>query len=74
MTGSGEFCETFFDNARAEKTDLLGKLNDGWSVGKRLLQHERASQTGGNPAANASYSDSAFVANRFRVIQRRHHL
>ncbi|OGB06433.1 MAG: phenylacetic acid degradation protein PaaN [Burkholderiales bacterium RIFCSPHIGHO2_12_FULL_61_11] len=30
--------------------------------------------SGGNPAANASYSDSAFVANRFRVIQRRHHV
>lgn len=30
--------------------------------------------TGGNPAANASYSDSAFVANRFRVIQRRYHV
>lgn len=29
--------------------------------------------TGANPAANASYSDSAFVANRFRVIQRRAH-
>jgi acyl-CoA reductase-like NAD-dependent aldehyde dehydrogenase len=30
--------------------------------------------TGGNPAANASYSDSAFVANRFRVVQRRSHV
>lgn len=30
--------------------------------------------TGGNPAANASYADSAFVANRFRVIQRRYHM
>ena len=30
--------------------------------------------TGGNPAANASYTDSAFVANRFRVVQRRYHL
>lgn len=29
--------------------------------------------TGANPAANASYTDSAFVANRFRVIQRRWH-
>ncbi|GAB3192414.1 phenylacetic acid degradation protein PaaN [Hydrogenophaga aquatica] len=29
--------------------------------------------TGGNPAANASYCDSAFVANRFRVVQRRAH-
>lgn len=30
--------------------------------------------TGANPSANASYSDSAFVANRFRVIQRREHI
>ncbi|WP_300317309.1 phenylacetic acid degradation protein PaaN [Accumulibacter sp.] len=29
--------------------------------------------TGGNPAANAAYTDTAFVANRFRVIQRRYH-
>jgi len=30
--------------------------------------------TGANPAATASYTDSAFVANRFRVIQRRWHV
>ncbi len=30
--------------------------------------------TGANPAANASYTDSAFVASRFRVVQRRHHV
>jgi phenylacetic acid degradation protein paaN len=30
--------------------------------------------TGGNPSANASYTDSAFVANRFRVVQRRFHI
>jgi phenylacetic acid degradation protein paaN len=30
--------------------------------------------TGANPAANACYSDSAFVANRFRVVQRRYHV
>jgi hypothetical protein len=30
--------------------------------------------SGGNPAANASYCDSAFVANRFRVVQRRQHI
>ena len=29
--------------------------------------------TGANPAANASLSDAAFVANRFRVVQRRAH-
>lgn len=30
--------------------------------------------TGANPAANASLSDSAFVANRFRVVQHRRHV
>lgn len=30
--------------------------------------------TGGNPSANAAYADSAFVANRFRVVQRRFHI
>lgn len=30
--------------------------------------------TGGNPAANAAYSDAAFVANRFCVVQRRSHV
>lgn len=30
--------------------------------------------TGANPAANAAYTDSAFVANRFRVVQRRYHI
>ena len=30
--------------------------------------------TGANPAANASYTDAAFVANRFRVITSRRHI
>ena len=45
IAGSSPFCETFFNDARADKSDLLGDLNDGWSVVKRLLQHERQSQT-----------------------------
>ena len=45
IAGASPFCETFFNDARAEKADLLGELNDGWNVIKRLLQHERQSQT-----------------------------
>ena len=29
--------------------------------------------TGANPAANATYTDGAYVASRFRVIQSRRH-
>ena len=46
IAGASPFCETFFTDAKAPKEALLGALNGGWSVGKRLLQHERASQTG----------------------------
>ena len=46
ISGSSPFCETFFDNAIAKKTDLVGQLNRGWTVGKRLLQHERSGQGG----------------------------
>jgi hypothetical protein len=30
--------------------------------------------TGANPAANATYTDGAYVASRFRVIQSRRHV
>jgi alkylation response protein AidB-like acyl-CoA dehydrogenase len=46
ISGSSPFCETFLDNAIAEKADLVGTLNDGWTIGKRLLQHERSGQGG----------------------------
>ena len=42
ISGGSPFSETFFDNAFADKDDLIGGLNQGWSVGKRLLQHERS--------------------------------
>lgn len=42
ISGTSPFCETFLDNAIADKRDLIGELNRGWSVGKRLLQFERS--------------------------------
>ncbi len=42
ISGNSPFNETFFDNALAARDDLVGELNKGWTVGKRLLQHERS--------------------------------
>ncbi len=42
ISGDARFNETFFDDAIAQKDDLVGELNKGWTVGKRLLQHERS--------------------------------
>jgi alkylation response protein AidB-like acyl-CoA dehydrogenase len=58
ISGASPFCETYFDNARAEKIDLLGKLNDGWSVVKRLLQHERQSQTSARSSVGSEKPES----------------
>ncbi|MAI78582.1 MAG: acyl-CoA dehydrogenase, partial [Deltaproteobacteria bacterium] len=58
IAGASPFCETFFNNARAEKDDLLGDLNAGWTVGKRLLQHERQSQTGASLGGGGSQRKS----------------
>jgi len=48
ISGSSPFCETFFEDATAEKEDLIGGVNKGWSVGKRLLQYERSIHAGVN--------------------------
>ena len=53
ISGASPFCETFFDDALAQKDDLVGELNKGWTVGKRLLQFER-SGIGGLTGANRS--------------------
>jgi len=47
IAGNSPFCETFFTNAVALKKNLVGPLNGGWTIGKRLLQHERQGISGG---------------------------
>lgn len=42
ISGSSPFCETFFDNAKVPKENLVGGLNAGWSIAKYLLTHERS--------------------------------
>ena len=42
INGHSPFCQTFFDDVKVPKQDLVHKLNQGWTVGKRLLQHERS--------------------------------
>lgn len=42
ISGSSPFCETFLDNVRVEKNQLVGEENHGWTIAKYLLTHERA--------------------------------
>jgi acyl-CoA dehydrogenase len=41
ISGKSPFCETFFDDARCEKYNLVGEKNKGWTIAKYLLTHER---------------------------------
>jgi len=41
ISGKSPFCETFFDNVRVEKANLVGQPGGGWNVAKYLLTHER---------------------------------
>jgi alkylation response protein AidB-like acyl-CoA dehydrogenase len=41
------FCETFFTDVKVPKENLVGQLNGGWTIAKRLLQFERQNISGG---------------------------
>lgn len=57
ISGKSSFCEVFFDNVRVPARQLVGPLNGGWGVAKKLLQHERAAMAkfseGGAPSHDA---------------------
>ena len=41
ISGSSPFCETFFDDVKVPKDQIVGELSKGWEVAKYLLGHER---------------------------------
>lgn len=41
ISGKSPFCETFFDGVKVPKENLIGTLNEGWTIAKYLLTHER---------------------------------
>lgn len=49
ISGESDFCQVFFEDAKAKAENLVGPLNGGWTIAKRLLQHERQMLSGGMP-------------------------
>ncbi len=41
ISGSSHFCETFFENVRVPLKNVVGEIDAGWDVAKRLLLFER---------------------------------
>ena len=47
ISGSSPFCETFFTDVKVPKEQMVGRLNGGWEIAKRLLQYERTNISAG---------------------------
>ncbi len=61
ISGKSSFCEVFFDDVRVPARQLVGPLNGGWTVAKKLLQHERAAMSKFSEGAAPSH-DALAVA------------
>jgi acyl-CoA dehydrogenase len=59
ISGSSPFCETFFDDAVAEKKNLIGEVGKGWTIAKYLLTHEREMISGFGAASGRSLGETA---------------
>lgn len=57
ISGASDFCQVFFVDVKAEARNLVGPLNGGWTIAKRLLQHERAMLSGGLPGGATRPAD-----------------
>lgn len=61
ISGKSSFCQVFFDEVRVPAKQLVGPLNGGWTVAKKLLQHERAAMSKFSEGAAPSH-DALAVA------------
>ena len=55
ISGKSAFTETFFDDVKVPKENLIGELNKGWTIAKYLLTHERQ-MIGGIGEADQKFS------------------
>jgi len=62
IAGSTEFCEVTFDNVRTPKANMVGEMNQGWTIAKGLLGFERVNS--GSPRR------AAFAFNRLEALAR----
>jgi alkylation response protein AidB-like acyl-CoA dehydrogenase len=47
ISGNSPFCETFLTDVKVPKQNLVGRLNGGWEIAKKLLMYERQNISAG---------------------------
>ncbi len=73
ISGASPFCETYFEDAIVPAEDLIGGVDNGWTVGKRLLQFERSTHAGinisGSQGGRAVENPVAGVVSRYATFE-----
>jgi alkylation response protein AidB-like acyl-CoA dehydrogenase len=59
VNGNRDFCQEFFDDLVVPVEDVLGEVNQGWTVASRLLHHEREAAGGGSDFVSGLASGNA---------------
>lgn len=59
ISGKSPFCETFFDDVKVPKENIVHEAGRGWDVAKYLLSHERANIAGGGSGAQMNPASAA---------------
>ncbi len=62
ISGKSPFCETFLDNVRIPKEQVVGEVNRGWDVAKYLLTHEREMISAGGGVMGSGRALGAVLA------------
>ena len=59
LNGSREFCQEFFTDLRIPAENLVGEVDEGWSVATQWMYHERNAVGGGSPYVSGIGGDGA---------------
>jgi alkylation response protein AidB-like acyl-CoA dehydrogenase len=54
INGSREFCQEFMTDLRIPDDRRVGEIDDGWTIGRRWMFHERNAMGGGSPYVSGS--------------------
>ena len=65
ISGDSPFSEVFFTDVKVPKENLVGKLNKGWTIAKRLLQFERDATNNNRRASGGDFRPIDQIAREY---------
>jgi alkylation response protein AidB-like acyl-CoA dehydrogenase len=69
ISGNSPFCETFLTDVKVPKQNLVGKLNGGWEIAKKLLMYERQNISAGGFGGGTGASPIEEIAKHYVGVE-----